>query len=113
MDLRLALRAAALQALVVAALFAGLVALPLREGFFRDYGPVTGPVAWTLAALASAAVLRLAPTRVLAAALASGLAAAAIGFAAGHTAGLIAGVVLFGAAVAVVAALATERERGA
>ena len=100
MDVRLGLRAAAVQAAVVALLFALLVALPLREGFFRDYGTVTGPVAWTLAALATAAILRLAAARGLVAALASGLAAAAIGVAVGHTPGLVVGLVLFGVAVA-------------
>ena len=46
MDSSLFLRSALSQALLVAALFAVLIALPLPDDFFEDYGFVSGPVAW-------------------------------------------------------------------
>ena len=43
MDSSLFIRAAVVQALLVGALFAVLVALPLDDDFFEDYGWITGP----------------------------------------------------------------------
>ncbi len=96
MDAGFLWRAMAVQLAAVAALFAILLALPLPEGFFRDYGPVTGPVAWIVCALITARVLSL-PTRlVLVCALGSGAVAAILGLLVGHTAGLVVAIVVFG-----------------
>ena len=100
MDLPLAARAAGLQALAVAVLFALLVAAPLPEDFFEDWGALTGPAAWIVCALATARLLRL-PLRVAApAAAAGGAAGAAVGLGIDNTAGLVVAVVTFWAAAA-------------
>ena len=59
MDSSLFIRAALIQALLVAALFAILIALPLPDDFFEDYGWISGPVAWILFATATAQILSL------------------------------------------------------
>ena len=97
MDSGLFLRAFAVQALAVVLLFALLVALPLGEDFFRDYGFLTGPVAWALCSLVTAMVLSLPRGLVLFAALAGGVAAAIVGLLASHTAGLLVALLVFGA----------------
>ena len=96
MDARLLWRAIAVQLAAVAVLFLLLLALPLPNGFFRDYGPVTGPVAWIACALITARVLSLATRRVLVCALGSGAIAAILGLLVGHAAGLLLAVVVFG-----------------
>lgn len=100
MDWSLFLRAALAQALLVAALFAVLVALPLDEDFFEDYGWISGPVAWIVCAAGTAATLRLPRGRALFAAVAGGVAGAIVGLGLDHTAGLIVGVAVFAASCA-------------
>jgi hypothetical protein len=56
---RLFWKALAVQALLMALLFGVLVALPLPEGFFEDYGFATGPLAWILCSVGTARVLSL------------------------------------------------------
>lgn len=89
-------RAMAVQLVGVAVLFALLLALPLAEDFFREYGPVTGPAAWVVCALITAAALSLRTPFVLACALGSGAVAAILGLLVGHTVGLVLAIVVFG-----------------
>ena len=100
MDSSLFVRAALVQALLVAALFAVLVALPLSEDFFEDYGWVSGPVAWIVCAAGTARILSLPPGLALFAAAAGGIAGAIVGVAFDHTAGLIVGIGVFAASCA-------------
>ena len=93
-------RALLIQALMVGALFSVLLALPLEREFFRDYGPVIGPLAWTAAALVSARVLSLRVRSVLLAAFAAGCVGLAAGLAIGHGPGLIISLPFFAAGCA-------------
>ena len=102
MDARLALRAGAVQGLLVAAVFATLVALPLPEGFFRSYGVLAGPTAWLVCALGTARILRLRPKTAIVAAAAGGLAAVLVGLL-NHDLGTIVAVVAFGLAAGAMA----------
>jgi len=96
-DRGLFLRALAVQAIAVGALFAVLLALPLGEDFFRDYGYATGPVSWALCSLVTATVLSLPRGRALFAALAGGVAGLIVGLVASHTAGLVVALLVFAA----------------
>ena len=100
MDSSLFMRAAVTQALLVGALFAVLVALPLGDDFFEDYGWVTGPVAWVVCAALAGRILSLPLSLVTFAAAAGGVAGALVGLAASHTAGLIVAVAVFAASCA-------------
>ena len=100
MDLSLLARAALVQALLVAALFALLVALPLDDDFFEDYGWITGPVAWTACAAVTARILALPASRAILAAVAGGVAGAVVGLALDHTVGLVVAIAVFGAVCA-------------
>ncbi len=91
------MRALAVQALAVAVLFAILIALPLDEDFFRDYGYATGPVSWALCSLATAGALSLPRGLALFAALAGGIAGLIAGLVAGHAAGLVVALLVFAA----------------
>ncbi len=97
-------RASAAQALVVGALFALLVALPLPHGLFREFGAFVGPLSWLGCSLVVARFLRLRVGSALAAAAASGLVAVAVNALMGHTAGMVIGVLAFGLICAVTAA---------
>lgn len=100
MDSSLFIRAAIVQALLVAALFGILVALPLGDDFFEDWGIVAGPVAWVVCALIASAILPLPRSLVLFSALAGGVAGALVGLTLDHTAGLVIAVAVFGASCA-------------
>jgi hypothetical protein len=100
MDSALFFRAALVQALLVAALFAALVALPLDDDFFEDYGWLTGPIAWLACAAVAARILRLPRELALLAAVAGGVAGALVGLTLSHTAGLIVAVAVFAASCA-------------
>ena len=100
MDTRLFWRALVVQGLAVAALSAVLVALPLGDGFFEDYGFATGPVAWLACSLVTARVLSLPIPFVLFAALAGGVAATIVLLAVSHWAGVAAGLLVFAASCA-------------
>lgn len=97
MDKGLFLRSLGVQALAVGLLFAVLVALPLGDGFFEDYGMVTGPVAWIACSLVTARVLSLPAGLVLFAALAGGVAGGLVALAASHTVGLVISLLVFAA----------------
>jgi hypothetical protein len=92
------MRAAVIQALLVATLFAVLIALPLGEDFFEDYGWISGPLAWIACAAATGRILSLPTPLVALAAAAGGVAGALVGIAASHTAGLIVAIAVFAAA---------------
>jgi len=97
MDSGLFARAALTQVLLVAAVFAILVALPLGDDFFEDYGLITGPIAWIGCAAVTGVILRLPRDLVLFAAAAGGVAGFLVSLAASHTAGLLVAVAVFGA----------------
>jgi hypothetical protein len=100
MDSSLFARAALVQALLVGALFGLLIALPLGDDFFEDYGWITGPVAWIACAAVAARILALPPALALFAAAAGGIAGAVVGLALDHTAGLIVAIAVFAASCA-------------
>ena len=100
MDSSLFVRAALTQALLVAALFAVLIALPLPDDFFEDYGWISGPVAWIACAAVTARILSLPRELALFAAVAGGVAGAIVGISLDHTAGLIVGIAVFAASCA-------------
>ncbi len=100
MDSSLFARAALVQALLVGALFAVLIALPLGEDFFEDYGWITGPVAWVGCAAIAARILSLPPALAVFAAIAGGVAGAIVGVALDHTVGLIVAIAVFAASCA-------------
>ena len=97
MDLKLAGLAVAVQTLAVVLLSLLLVALPLPEDFFRDFGFVAGPAAWALCAVITARVLGLPVLPVLVVALIAGLVGTAFSLMAGHWPGVAGGLVAFGA----------------
>src|SRR5215212_7700210 len=97
MDSSLFARAALTQGLLVAALFALLIALPLPEDFFEDYGWITGPVGWAACAVVTGRILSLPSSLVLFAAAAGGVAGAVVGIALDHTVGLVVAVGVFAA----------------
>jgi hypothetical protein len=97
---RLFWKALGVQAAAVALLFATLVALPLGESFFEDWGPLVGPAAWLGCSLLAARLLALPVTFVLFAAIAGGVAGAIVLVAASHLAGMIVALLIFGASCA-------------
>ena len=90
-------RSLAVQALLVGALFALLLLLPLEEEAFRDYGFAIGPVSWAGCSLITARLLSLPAGLALFAAVAGGVAGALVGLVAGHGVGLAAGLLVFAA----------------
>jgi len=100
MDSSLLARAALVQALLVGALFAVLVALPLGDDFFEDYGWITGPVAWVGCAAVAARILSLPAALAVFAAVAGGVAGAIVGLAVDHTLGLVVAIAVFAASCA-------------
>jgi hypothetical protein len=99
-DTRLFWRALAVQAIAVAVVTAVLVALPLGDGFFEDWGFLTGPLAWLGCSLVTARVLSLPVPFVLFAAVAGGVAAAIVLLVVSHWPGLVAGLLVFAASCA-------------
>ena len=89
-------RACLAQAIVVGALFALLVALPLPRVLFRDFGAFVGPLSWLLCSVIVARVLSLRTGAALSAAAVSGLVAVAANAVVGHAAGMVVGVLAFG-----------------
>ena len=97
------LKAVGVLAVAIAVVFALLLALPLPRDFFREWGSVTGPVAWILCSLVAGRVLGLSAGRVLGATVLSGVAAAVVGATLDHSAGLVGGLAVFGVVVAAAA----------
>jgi hypothetical protein len=96
-DKWLFLRALVVQALAVAVVFAVLVALPLGDDFFEDYGIFTGPIAWIGCSIVSARLLPIPAGVVLFAALAGGVAGGLVSLATSHTVGLVISLLVFAA----------------
>jgi hypothetical protein len=94
---RLFWKALAVQAAAVAVLFIILVALPLGDDFFDDWGFVVGPIAWFACSLVTARVLSLPLPYVLFSALAGGVAGTIVLVAVNHWAGMVAALLVFGA----------------
>ena len=90
-------RSLGVQALTVVGLFLLLLALPLDEQLFRDYGFAIGPLSWAACSLVTARVVALPSALVLFAALAGGIAGTLVGLAAGHAAGLVVALLVFAA----------------
>jgi uncharacterized membrane protein len=94
MDRSILWRAALVQTLAVALLFA-VLALTLPRSFFEDWGALVGPAGWIAASLVTMRVLRLSLGRTAMASAAAGLLAALIGAVAVHAVSLPAAVVVF------------------
>ena len=78
-----------------------LLAVLLPRDFFREYGALTGPIAWTACALATGRILGLPIVRVVVGAAGAGGLAALVGAAVGHLPALVTAVAAFAAACAV------------
>jgi hypothetical protein len=100
MDSSLFWRSALTQALLVAALFAILIALPLPDDFFEDYGFISGPVAWIACAAITARIFSLPLALAGFAAAAGGVAGAIVGLGVDHTLGLLVAIAIFAASCA-------------
>jgi hypothetical protein len=94
---RLFWKALGVQAAAVVVLSAILVALPLGEDFFDDWGFVAGPIAWLACSLVTARVLSLPLAYVLFAAVAGGVAGEIVLLVTSHWAGVVAALLVFAA----------------
>ena len=90
-------KALVVQALLVGVLFAILAALPLPEDFFREFGFITGPLAWILCSAGTARILSLPLGFVAFGALAGGVAGVIVLLVAGHLPGMVAALLVFSA----------------
>ena len=98
MDKRLFWRAALTQAAAIAVVSGVLIALPLGDNFFDDYGIVVGPLAWILCAGITALVLKLPWQLAVFAAVAGGVAGGLVAAAgASHWIGVVVAIAVFGA----------------
>jgi hypothetical protein len=87
----------AVQALLVGALFAILIALPLDDDFFEDYGFIVGPLAWLACSAGTARILALPLSYVLFGAVAAGVCGLIVLLAASHVAGMVVALLVFAA----------------
>jgi hypothetical protein len=94
MDRSILWRAALVQTLTVAVLFA-VLALTLPHSFFEDWGVIVGPAGWIAASLVTMRVLHLRLGRVAVASAVAGFSAAAIGAVAEHAISLPVAVLVF------------------
>jgi hypothetical protein len=94
MDRSILWRAAVIQTLAVALLFA-VLALTLPRSFFEDWGALVGPAGWIAASLVTMRALRLSLGRTALASAAAGFLAALIGAVAAHAVSLPVAVVVF------------------
>jgi hypothetical protein len=94
---RLFWKALGVQAAAVAVLFAVLLALPLGDDFFEDWGFISGPVAWLACSIVTARVLSLPVAYALFSAVAGGVAGVIVLLAASHLAGIAAALLVFAA----------------
>jgi hypothetical protein len=96
-DSRLFWKSLVAQAFFVVVLFAILIALPLGDGFFEDYGWITGPVAWFGCSLLTARLLDVPVGYVLFSAIAAGVCGAIVLLVATHWAGMVVALLVFAA----------------
>lgn len=108
MNSQLFWRALVIQALCAGVPFAVLVALPLPEDLFEDYGFVIGPAIWLAAAFVASRFIPAPTSLVMFAALAGLVAGTLVMLAASHTAGGIVALLVFSASCA---GYDPERER--
>ena len=97
MNVRLFWKSLGVQAAAVTILFGILVALPLGDDFFDDWGFAVGPIAWLGCSLLTARLLTLPLAYVLFSALAGGVAGTIVLLVAGHWAGMAAALLVFAA----------------
>jgi hypothetical protein len=90
-------KALVVQAVLVGGLFALLVALPFPDDFFKDFGFITGPLAWIACSVATARILSLPLGFVAFGALAGGVAGLIVMLVAGHVPGMVAALLVFSA----------------
>jgi hypothetical protein len=88
------------QLAAVAVLSGVLIALPLSDDFFDDWGFLVGPIAWLVCSLVTARVLSLPVGYVLFAALAGGVAGTIVLLVASHWPGVGVALLVFGASCA-------------
>jgi hypothetical protein len=74
-----------------------LVALPLDDDFFEDYGWITGPVAWLACAFVTARLIAVPLSYVMFSAVAGGVAGALVFLVASHAFGMGAALLVFAA----------------
>jgi hypothetical protein len=110
-DTRAFWRAAGVQLVLVAIAFGILVALPLDDDFFDDYGLIVGPIVWVACSLGTGRILSLPLDLTLFSAAAGGVAGTLVGIVASHVFGLLAGVAVFGASAAGYEAASRESDR--
>jgi hypothetical protein len=96
-DPRLFWKSLAVQALLVGALFGVLIALPLDDEFFEDYGFIVGPLAWLACSAGTARILALPLSYVLFGAVAAGVCGLIVLLAASHIAGMVVALLVFAA----------------
>ena len=98
MDKRLFWRAALVFAAVIAIEAGILIALPLGDDFFEDYGLIAGPLAWIAGAIVTALILKLPWSLAAFAAAAGGVCAILVDLAGGkHWMVPIIGIAVFAA----------------
>ena len=97
MDSRLFWKSLIVQALLVGALFGILIALPLGDDFFEDYGFIVGPLAWLVCSAGTARILSVPLAYVLFSAVAAGVCGLIVLLAASHIAGMIVALLVFAA----------------
>ena len=90
-------RAAGVQLLLVAIVFGVLVALPIGDDFFEDYGLIVGPLIWIGCSLITGRLLRLPIGFTLFCALAGAVAGIVVELAAPHPAAVVAAIAVFAA----------------
>jgi hypothetical protein len=96
-DPRLFWKSLVVQAAIVAVLFAILVALPLGEDFFEDYGWAIGPVAWLGCSVLTARVLDMPVGYVVFSAIAGGVCGAIVFLVTSHWPGMVVALLVFAA----------------
>jgi hypothetical protein len=89
-----------IQAVAVGFVFGILVALPLGDDFFEDYGWLAGPLAWLACSFVTARLIDVPLSYVLFSAVAGGVAGGIVFLVAGHLPGMIAGLLVFAASCA-------------
>ena len=95
MEPRLFWKVLGVQAAAVALLSGILLALPLRDDFFADWGAAAGPIAWLLCSLVTARALSLPLPLVLFSALAAGVAGTIVMLVTSHWVGIVAALLGF------------------
>jgi hypothetical protein len=109
-DARLFWKSLVVQAAFVGILFAILVALPLGDDFFEDYGWIVGPLAWLVCSILTARVLDMPIGYVVFSAIAGGVCGAIVFLVASHWPGMVVGLLVFAASNATYDPDALEEE---